>query len=95
MRDEVTAPRHKLSNVNLEEKIAICAVCGPVELNVRTDGVTKQCVNARREQRRINTTDGKKFNRGDYRDGENGWHGLTPKEAEDFKKDKICEICGR
>ncbi len=43
---------HKLSNVDIVGKTAICAVCGPVKIRVRDTRHGHQCMNLRKDQTR-------------------------------------------
>lgn len=45
------SPRHYLSHVDTNEATATCAVCGPVEIRVRRDGKSHECMILRRANR--------------------------------------------
>lgn len=75
---------HRLSEVDPSARTAICAECGPVRV-VRSgeSGHGFRCGRAFQAQRK-----GRKRNHG--RSG----HGLTQREAREYKEGKACEICG-
>lgn|SRR5690606_7856256 len=76
---------HVLSEVNEEDRTAVCAHCGPVDIRYQS-GRRPVCGVAKRE--RAKRAPSYKLS------GRKLPHGLTQRQARDFVKDKSCGICG-
>jgi len=85
--------KHKLSEIDTVSMKANCAACGPVALAKTNSGarVIYRCIIGRREGRKVSPT-APSF--GKY-EPKSRHHGLTASENRSFKRDKVCEICGR
>lgn len=76
---------HRLSDVDRQARMAVCAECGPVSIKVWSRQV--RCAVAVRDYKRTYKRE----------HGVVGWkkpHGLTGTQAREYRRGKTCAICG-
>ncbi len=79
-------PRHSLSDVDVDRATATCSVCGPVDIQVRSDRGTHQC----KTVRRANSQGNKRSNNLRFK------YGITELEYRSMfdSQEGLCSICG-
>ncbi len=82
-------PRHSLSEIDTEKMTAICSVCGPTDIQKRTDRQPTRYMCANKER-----TYGRKYRRNQYTSGISNplLHILS--EIDEENKTAVCSQCG-
>ena len=89
--DNLKAPRHSLSQLDRELKSAICAVCGPTPVRLRSGGRGSECMTVRRRNR----GKGKKVKPETARRSQRRRrYGLDDVRLGELEQVRACEICG-
>lgn len=83
-------PIHKLSDVDLDAKTAVCAKCGPTKIKV--SGRIRRCVGAVKAEKK--KPEYLKYMANYMRGKGRGAHGLTIDEARALRASQSCWICG-
>lgn len=82
--------RHSLSNVDMDAKTGVCALCGPVSLKV--SGTKRRCMEAVRAEKQ--KPEYQQYMRDYVRKHKKAPHGLTAQEARELRESRECWICG-